>query len=327
MAARRELRKTSRYTRAMQSANAQQELYMNTRFKKAYPEFIRHQMFPHDTYIPEKERLQADEWPLMLGDRVQVVKPNKGFSDDRGKVGKIVHIDTRANMVFVDGLGGTKRLVVPPQSFSEGQTRPVVDVPQGMPIKNVRLVVTVPAEEDGQPDKDVAVHSLFIDKENKYYDPDYNQFLSTRVLEHDREVEIPWPRPAKLLEPTTDTELTTAAGVASERTFYAKSLVEPPVPVAALPQIRNIHSKFKRHKLITPQDILRFTTPVMPTPPAKKAYLAKAEERFGSDKSKVRPKHLDDSEFAEIEDFIGKEIEKGLERRLTEETQAYAQYQ
>lgn len=326
-AARRELRKTTRYTRSMVTPNTQQEIYLNTRFKKAYPEFIRHQMFPEDVYVPEKERLAADEWPFMVGDRVQVVKPNKGASDDRGKVSKIVHVDPRANMVFVDGLGGTKRLVVPPQAFSEGQTKPVVDVPRPMPIKNLRLVVTVPAEEGAaEKEKDVAVHSVFVDKDNKYYDQDYNQFLPTRVLEHDRAVEIPWPRPEKLLQPSPTT-ITTNSGVVGERTFFPSGILTPPVPTAALPQIRNIYSKFNRHKRITAKDILRFTEPVMPVPKAKREYLEKAAERFGADGAKVRPKVLSDEELKKIEDFVGAEIAKGLEKRVVEETQAYAQYQ
>lgn len=348
MSATREAKKMTRYTRYFVKQNKQLETNYRESMMKAFPKFMQQELYPNGKYTADEDLLKDDQWPFMVGDRVQVIVPNTNnnnnsnnsrrsssnsdsHDNDTGKVGRITSLNRRANAIYVEGLGGTRKTLVPPHAFFKGQTKPVVDVPKSIPVKNVRLVVSI-AETDSEgneiegKEKDVVVHSVFIDRENKYYDPDYNQFLPTRVLNHDREVVIPWPRPENLLEPSP-AALSTASGIVGERTFFPTSILEPPLPVAALAQVRNIHSKFKRHKLITPMDIFKFTEPSMPITSSKREYLKKREERFGPNAEAIRPKKLEGQEFADIEEFIGTEIEKGLENRNIEENRAYSQYQ
>lgn len=160
------------------------------------------------------------------------------------------------------------------------------------------------------------MHSVDLDGE--YYDTDYNKFLPVRRLTHDPSVIIPWPRPKT---PLAASEFATPADIVDERTFFPSTILEPPVPVAAISQIRNQHSRFKRRPKITAQDLREMTAPEMPLSATKKAFLAEMKAKH----QKAGPKSAELSK--EVEDFIGKEIEKGLQKRIIEEQMAYQQYQ
>lgn len=159
------------------------------------------------------------------------------------------------------------------------------------------------------------MHSVELDGE--YYDADYNKFLPVRRLTHDPTVVIPWPRPRK---PLAASQYATPADIVEERTFFPSSILEPPMPEAAVSQVRNPYSKFKRRPKITAQDLREMTAPEMPLSATKKAYLAEMKAKH--ERSQVDPKVL-----KEVEDFIGQEIEKGLQKRMIEEKLALEQYQ
>ncbi|KAF5100509.1 hypothetical protein D0Z00_001237 [Geotrichum galactomycetum] len=303
----------SRYMRfnANRSATIQLRDQNQKNMLRKFPDFYTHQIKSH---VDESLRLKANEWKYMAGDRVQILS-----GPEKGRIGKIAAILKESNAVSVEGLGGTSRILIPPQAFYEGQTRPIVDAPNAIPVSNIRLVATV-KEENGT-EKDVAVHSVSL--EGEYYDADYNQFLPVRKLTHDRSVEIPWPRPAK---PLAESEFATRADVVEERTFFPKSVLEPPLPPAAVSQIRNPYSRFKRRPVITAEDLHEMTVPVMPLTPGKKKYLA-AVEALKKETEPKKVKIVDPAKKKEIEDFIGAEIQKGLQKRLIEEKAALQQYQ
>lgn len=298
----------SRYARYFKnrSLTLQQREHEHANMLRKAPGFFKMQM---ENNVDETKRLKDNEWKFMPGDRVQILS-----GPEKGRVGKVTSLMKESNGLTVEGLGGTTRTVIPPQAFFPGQTKPVVDVPNMTKIENVRLVATI-REEDGS-DKDVAVHSVSLDGE--YYDADYNKFLPIRRLEHDPSVVIPWPRPRK---PLAKSVYATPADVVEERTFFPTSILEPPMPQSAVGQIRNQYSRYKRRPKITAQDLREMTAPEMPLSSTKKAYLAEMAAKHGKSGQKS-------PEVAkEIEDFIGQEIEKGLQKRIIEEQIAYQQYQ
>lgn len=320
----RALNKVSRYAKTMLPHSKQQEILNTQRMIRMSPHFLQVQ-FPADKVVADSDKIPADKFPYKVGDRVQIVRANKEAPNEVGRVGKIASLDIGSHSLMVEGLGGTVKTIVPPQAFFEGQTSPIVDFPKSLHISQVRLVASVADEETGR-EKDVAIHSLKVDTENKYYDADYNEFLPTRVAKHDESIVIPWPRPEK---PLQKSKFATEAELVQERTFFPKTILEPPVPKAALGQIRNEHSRHNKNKEpITAEDIAKILAPEMPIPKSKREYLEKRAERFGPDGEKVKHKIIEDPELlAKIEEFVGREIEKGLEKRSFEEEKAYSQYQ
>lgn len=326
----RDITKTSRYTKFFKNWEKQKGVSENN--AKMQPSFLSQNYFqPDGTFITQDEQIGDDKWPIKIGDRVQVMTPNPEASDDKFKVGKVTALARETNGVYVDGLGGTVKTIIPPQGFFENQKNPVIDLPRPIPIKNVRLVVSTREEnpETGvMEEKDLAVHSLTIDANNKYYDEDYNEFLPKRTLRHDPDTEIPWPRPEKPLAASPG-ELTTSAELSSLRTWFPKSLLEPPVPLAAVSQIRNPYSKFKRnarvHYVVPEEEAQRVLSkmPTMPVPKEKKEYTRMFKEAV----EKARPKAPTQEELAEIQNFIGLAIEQGLEKRRIEEEKHYHMYQ
>lgn len=280
----------------------QREQERQTVLRRA-PEFFKVQL---QNNVDETVQFKDREWKYMPGDRVQVLS-----GEDKGKVGKIASLAKDSNAVYVEGLGGTTRVVVPPHAFFPGQTRPVVDAPNMIKAENIRLVASI-REENGA-EKDVAVHSVSLSGE--YYDADYNKYLPYRRLTHDPEVIIPWPRPEN---PLAKSEFATPADVVEERTFFPNSILEPPLPEAALSQVRNKYSRFKRRAPITAKDVREMTAPEMPLTATKKAYLAELKAKRSAPRPQLN---------TEITDFIGDEIAKGLQKRLIEEEQHYQQYQ
>lgn len=298
----------SRYLRYYKNLEKrpQQRAIRRLEMTKQVPEFYKN-MIEHN--VDKTEMLKPNEWLFKTGDRVQIQT-----GADKGRVGKISQIFEESNRVVVEGLGGSTRVLLPTQAFQPGQTHPIVNMPNSIPVNDLRLVVS-DVNEEGK-EKDYVVHSLTLEGEK--YDPDYNDFLPIRRLANDPDTIIPWPRPEEPLKPSV---FATSADVVGQRTFFPNSLLEPPIPTAALSQIRNVHSKFKRRPVVTAEDLKRMTPPVMPTPLGKKEYKAKLAA------VKRTVKKAEGKEWKDIQDFVGSEIEKGLQDRLVQEEAALHQYQ
>ncbi|CAN6674636.1 large ribosomal subunit protein uL24m [Trichomonascus vanleenenianus] len=258
--------------------------------------------------VPEEKMIQD---PLFVeGDRVQIIK-----GKDRGKVGKIHSVFKRGNAVFVEGLGGTTRVVIPKPMWLEGQTKPVVNIPNPIPYENIRLVSQI-KDESGKIE-DVAVHSFVL--EGKYFDQDRNQMMPIRRAKHDKSIIIPYPLPPQPLEPSKP-ELATPADEVDRRTFFPPPILESPVAMAALDQIRNPYSKWNKHKKVRPITEIEaqlFSPPEMPKTPATKKLLEELAKM-------PKPKPVEFTK--EMEEYIAAEIEKGLTKRAAEETDALKHY-
>jgi large subunit ribosomal protein L24 len=294
-----------RYVRKLKDLKGPAKKIAEDNMFKHNPPFLQAQI---NYTVREEERLKHA--PFVEGDRVQVVS-----GKERGKVGTVHSVYKDGNCCFVEGLGGTTKMVLPRTMWLEGQSKPVTNVPNPIPYDNLRLVSTI-KKEDGSTE-DVAVHSIIF--KGNYYDPDRNEKLPIRRAKHNPSMVIPYPVPPTPLK-ESNPEIATPASAVEERTFFPASLHDMPIKIGALDQIRNPHSKWRKHKdsrRITAKEADYYSPPKMPANPSTKKLLQEL--------AKV-PKPQRPEFNKEIEDFISQEIEKGLQKRASQETEALNNY-
>lgn len=236
--------------------------------------------------VPEWERFTKEsEWLFMPGDKVQILA-----GPDKGKVSQIVARHEEGNSYLVDGVNGTEEFPIPPGMTQQGQTTHMVEFPNPLKQHELRLVAQLP-EEDGSL-TEVAIHS--VENIGTYYDAAYKKVLPRRVMKHDHKTVVPWPAP---MEPVEHIEGSTERDLARERTHWTTSLVKPPFPIAALPDVRNVHHK--RFKTFSEREVDLLTAP--------KPFIPK-----GTPELFARPEHkkAENKLTAEMEAFIGSVMEK-----------------
>lgn len=294
-----------RYRKNLDDLRGLSRIIAQQRVQQETPPFYRMHL---ETNVPPDEKISPA--PFATGDRVQMIRgPQKGM------IGKISQVYENGNSVFVDGLGLPERVVMPKQIWFQGQTKPVMAVPKLVPYKDLRLVAKT-MTEDGK-EEDVIIHSFEL--EGRYFDEDLNDYRPIRRAVHDKRIVIPWPieKASK-----SNSEYATDPTVVEERTFFPQSIIESSIPRAAVSQIRNVYSRYKRERYvrsITEQDFAQAKKREnkMPVTPATKELLEKL--------AKLPPKKT--IPFTkEIEEYISAEMKKGLERRVKEETAALDQY-
>lgn len=255
------------------------------------------------------ERYVIEHPPFVDGDRVQVLK-----GPDRGKIGKINSVYKQGNSCFVEGLGGTREVVVPKAMWNEGQTTPVIQMPLPIPYDNLRLVSQI-KHDDGSVE-DVAVHSVTF--KGEYYDEDRNCMMPIRRAFHDPSIVIPYPMTVNPIQKSNDS-LATQPSVTDKRTFFPPSIVMSPIHISSMDQIRHPYSKWHRDRdsrRITEQEVSLYSAPEMPVTPATKKLLQEV--------AKLKKPRVEFTK--EMEEYISSEVEKGLNKRLKEETAALENY-
>lgn len=296
----------ARYKRTIDKLAGKAKVAAEARILRNQPPFYQVQL-KHRV----KESEQIKTLPFVVGDRVQAVR-----GEDKGKIGIVRSVYAEGNAFLVEGLGKSEKIVLPKEVWFQGQTSPVTNFPSLIKAKDLRLVTKL-RNDDGT-EEDVAIHSIKF--RGKIYDQDTNTFRPIRRAAHDESMIIPYPAPAEPLK-TSDESMATSADVVDQKTYFPHSLVESPIPMGAVDQFRNIYSRFKRDRYapkISEEDLARFKKPEMPITPATKELLAKLAD--------LPPKPS--VEFTkETEDFISKEIEKGLEKQKQRATAALGQYQ
>lgn len=205
----------------------------------------------HFTEVPVARRTEIleilDLWGgkkhlnITAGDRVVVISGR-----DKGKIGKVEKVDKTRAEVTCDGLNMID-IAVPKWmiSDSEQDRRPVRSVPQGISLKNVKLVFPYTDPVTGLTRdviaKKLAHHKMFRDR--------HAQTVKwQRIIPgagNRPNIIIPWPK----VEPREkkDCDCDTLRMEVEEKTFVP-TLLTPPMPGSVIDELRNKYSIFRtRH--------------------------------------------------------------------------------
>lgn len=186
---------------------------------------------------PEKHPKNTVKWSgLAQGDRVVVVKGR-----EKGKVGQVRSVTENRGTVEVDGVN-LADVSVPEWIQQEDAQQPIMTVPVGIPLEDVRLVYPLPDPVTGAL-RDVVVERLECmrrkrDSVTMELDRGWRVVAGTRTI-------IPWP--AELEPEFEDYECDTLAPSVDNETFVP-TLQEAPFPLSVIDELRNKYSKFRtRH--------------------------------------------------------------------------------
>ncbi|EGV64189.1 39S ribosomal protein L40, mitochondrial [Yamadazyma tenuis] len=218
----------------------------------------------YDLVPKHEQKLDFTQVGLAEGDLVYITK-----GEHKGKISTLFRYTPEFDTVYLSDVSEKK--VVPPTQWFEQQESHLIDYPQQIPRDHVRLA----AKDIDSAGKTYYIVADAVVYKDKYYDDRYKQWLPKRFVKHHESIEVPWPGP-----PTDpkDGELSTDEQVALEKTYEVQSIAIPPVPIGALDQLRNPHSKFKS-KILTELDARRLTAPEMPLSKEQKIYLAKKAQQ------------------------------------------------
>lgn len=274
---------------------------------------------PEGMKVPEAALIAPSKWkaakdlPFTAGDRVQIIS-----GEHKNKIGQILYKYPFGNAFAVNGISGERVVnsIETKLQMSADDYEPVSELPRVFAYENLRLVSTLKSETGDE--CDVAIHSLSLGREQ--YDPVSNTHKRIRYATHDPSIQIPWPLVRAERVPEEKRGLTTDPEVADTRTHYVISAIDPPLPKAAIPQITNLNSRFKRSRYaprVSAQQAAKFRAPEMPLAPKTKKLLNEL-------KSLPKPEPVEWT--PEIEEFIAAEIKKGLASRVSKEKEALKQY-
>ncbi|KAL6454512.1 MRPL40 54S ribosomal protein L40 [Candida maltosa Xu316] len=237
--------------------------------------------------ISKSKRKTPFQAGIIEGDMAYVTKgPHKG------KIAQVLQYSSEFNAVSLSGISSKK--LIPKTFWGEGQTSHVFDYPDYIPRENVR-VVGKERDENGDISYIVAED---VDMRDSYYDDRYKKFIPRRFIKHHSKIEIPWPTPAE----ETDGELSTAPNVAMEKTYEFQSIARSGTPKAALSQLRNPFSKYKKKKLSGFQ-VAKLNGPEMPLTIEQKIWVAKSEAQAAENAKRVYQPLSD-----EVQEFIGSKM-------------------
>lgn len=268
---------------------------------------------PEAARIPPKDRLKDSDLPFVPGDRVQIAS-----GPDKGKVGRILlRYPGFGNAFMVAGVG-TTNVINPIESKYAEQDQDQYDAVTPMyktfDYKDLRLVSRI-KNEDGS-EEDVCIHSIELGP--PVYDPVSNSYPRIRYAKHDKSITIPTPlnKPEPIEKP-----ITTNAVAAEARTHFVTSAIDCPIPIGAIDQVTNLNNRYKRGRYarrVTAKDIAKAAAPAMPVAPKTRELL---------EKLKNLPKPEQPEFTREIEDFLGEEIKRGLQKRISQQDAAAQSYQ
>lgn len=200
-----------------------------------------------------------EQWKMQVGDRVLITK-----GQHRGSVSEVVYLQPETNRVFLQ-VHSSRKVVVPKNWWSEGQTSHVIDYPMSFNPKELKIVANLP-QDDGSV-KEIAAYDIVLKGEE--WDADYKRMMPIRRVRYNEHITIPWPRP----EPVEDCEYSTPEDLAHERTYFPTSLAgDATVPDDLIKSLR--HPLMKRpykwgERLFSKSEIKKLSSPEMPLSESK----------------------------------------------------------
>ncbi|OWB71383.1 hypothetical protein B5S31_g1070 [[Candida] boidinii] len=224
---------------------------------------------PDAKEVAEDDRFSSyKEWQVAVGDRVLITKGKY-----RGTITKVVGLHESTNRLYLEH-SETRRIVVPKQFWQKNQDSHVIDYPQTVHPKDVKVVGTITDEVSGE-DSDIAAHALVF--KGEYWDEDYKKMMSYRRIRYNEHIIIPWPRPDIVEDDAFSTpELHTV-----ERTYTPMTIASNEMPEGVIQSLRDPIAKrpYKwGKKQVTKSDLYKLSTPQMPISEAKKAFKSEITE-------------------------------------------------
>ncbi|OEJ83085.1 54S ribosomal protein L40, mitochondrial [Hanseniaspora osmophila] len=264
------------------------------------PTFIRPQL----DSVPEDQQFKTElQWKYLPGDKV--VYLDKG-SKYHGNFCTVTKQNQQSNGFQLDHNGPMKQTPTPKSIWAEGQSSYIVPTPQLVTQKQIKLVVEIKDKITNELKKVVVDDVEF---KGTYFDERYHKRMPVRFARGEKIV-IPWPKPDL---PEQEDVLGTNAENVRTQTFWPTSLVQSPIPVAALSDIRNHNSpqQFVK-KQITPAVLRKLTPPKMPKTDVQKARIQ--ERNVLHQQEKARKATLTNEE----KEKIGEKIYQHLSKNITD---------
>lgn len=268
------------------------------RYPKALRDILLHKSgkynlptFKASDYVPKKERIsRLEDVKITSGDLVYVTE-----GEYKGKLSTVLQYIEESDSVVVTDV--VSKRIIPKMWWIENQTSHLLDYPDQIPRKNVKLAAK-DRDEKGNISYVVAEDIVLKDK---YYDERYKQWLPRRFAKHHETIEIPWPKPPM---DAKDEYLSTTEEAVFDKTYELQSVAKSPLPKGVLDELRNPYSSFKK-KALTEVQARKLNAPQMPLSTEQKLYLAK--------KAQQPPKKLEPLSD-EVETFIGEKIAQHLSK-------------
>lgn len=237
--------------------------------------------------VEEKDKKTEIQVGIAKGDSVYIRSGPK-----KGTIAEVMAYVPDSDCVMLSN--STEKRVLPKSKWPEGNTSHVVEFPKLTPRSEVWLA----GKEKDENGKINYVVAKEIEFGEQYYDDKYRKWIPRRYIKHHSNIEIPWPNPPNAFE---DGELSTPEHIVHEKTYELQTIGKSPFPTAALDQLRNPYSPFKRQK-VTQFHLHRLAAPEMPLTKEQKIYLAKKQK----DENKAQKRITPLSE--EVKLFIGEKM-------------------
>jgi large subunit ribosomal protein L24 len=109
----------AKYSKTLNDLKGVAKVIARQNMFKGSPPFYQFQI-KHD--VKESERI--DQLPFVVGDRVQMIR-----GPEKNKIGIIRSVYKNGNAYMVEGVGGTEKIVLPKELWSQGQSKAVVSLP------------------------------------------------------------------------------------------------------------------------------------------------------------------------------------------------------
>lgn len=213
--------------------------------------------------------------------------------EHKGKIATVFEYSAELDSVLLSDV--TTKKIVPKSMWVENQSTHLMDYPDPVPVKNVKLAAK-DKDENGNVYYVVADEVIYKDK---YYDERYRRWLPKRFVKHHNNIEIPWPSPP---QDPKDGDLLTPQQAVHEKTWELQSISKSPLPKGLLGELRNPYSKHKKRTL-TELEARKLNAPEMPLSEEQRIYLAKKAQQPPKELRRLTP---------EIQDFIGEKIASHL---------------
>ncbi|KAM0715564.1 hypothetical protein Q7P37_009062 [Cladosporium fusiforme] len=184
--------------------------------------------------VQEKNKL---DWPgIVDGDRVVVIRGR-----DKGKIGKVDTVDEERGAVKVAGVN-MGDVSVPEWAQQESSTESLISLELHIPLEDVRLVYPLPDKKTGVMQDTIIDRLVRVDEQwddvKREWDQGQRAIPGTNTL-------IPWP---EKVDPELKDHDDDTLRISVEEETFRPYLMNPPMPVSVIDELRNKYSKFRtRH--------------------------------------------------------------------------------